>query len=391
MKRKADIVIIGGGVNGLSTAYNLAKKKKFGKIIVIEKSYIGSGASGRNAGGIRAQYSSTPNILLANKSLKMAEKISGELNFNIMFRQSGYLYIAKDELELNWLKNDVKLQNSLGVKSRILSPEEILEEVPVIKIDGIIGGSFHQQAGIARHDGVVWGYAKEAKRLGVEIKQFTEVIDLDSKNDEIKAVITKKEKIETETVVNAAGAHSKELAKRVGIELPITPVKREILVTESLKPFLDPMVIDLKTDSYWNQTDRGELVAQHKHAITKDEESTVSTKSTFSMLKTISRNTVKIFPQTKNVNVLRQWAGTYDMTPDGSPILGEVSKVKGFIQANGFSGAGFKLSFAIGELLAELIETKRSPEILKPFNYERFEKGELILEREAGEIKHQNK
>ena len=105
------------------------------------------------------------------------------------------------------------------------------------------------------------------------------------------------------------------------------------------------------------------------------------------MLKTISRNTVKIFPQTKNVNVLRQWAGTYDMTPDGSPILGEVSKVKGFIQANGFSGAGFKLSFAIGELLAELIETKRSPEILKPFNYERFEKGELILEREAGEIK----
>ena len=135
MKRKADIVIIGGGVNGLSTAYNLAKKKKFGKIIVIEKSYIGSGASGRNAGGIRAQYSSTPNILLAKKSLKMAEKISGELNFNIMFRQSGYLYIAKDELELNWLKNDVKLQNSLGVKSKILSPEEILDEVPVIKID----------------------------------------------------------------------------------------------------------------------------------------------------------------------------------------------------------------------------------------------------------------
>jgi sarcosine oxidase subunit beta len=381
LKERAEVAIIGGGVHGLAIAYNLALRG-IEDVVVLERSYIGSGASGRNAGGIRAQYASKENIELAKASLEIAEKISAELGFNIMFRQTGYLYLARSEEQVRYLERAVRLQNSLGVRTRIVHTPEIREIVPLLNTEGVLAGSYNGRDGIARHDAVVWGYARAARRLGVEINQYTEVTGVEARGGEVRAVRTSRGTIITDTVVNAAGAHSREVARWLGVELPIIPAKREILVTESLEPFLDPMVIDLETTAYFNQTDRGEVVAAIH--VARDEAATYDTSSTLTFLERISRILVHFFPRLRPVRVLRQWAGTYDVTPDGSPILGPVEEVRGFIQANGFSGAGFKLCHIVGRLLAEYIVTGVLPPLIRPYGLSRFREGRLIRELEAG-------
>lgn len=382
MKDKARVVIIGGGVNGLSLAYNLAKNG-ISDVAVFEKSYLGSGGSGRNAGGIRAQYANRANILLARESLRRAERISEELNFNIMFRQGGYLYLAEKEEQMDGLRKAVALQNSLDVRTRMVYPDEIKEIVPDLNTEGVLGGSYNKKDGISRHDAVVWGYARAAKRLGVNIHPFTKVLQIRADKEEVRSVVTERGEVSADFIVNVAGAHSKELAMQVGVDLPITPGRREIFVTESLKPFLDPLVEDLESTAYFTQTDRGELVSAIHMA--GWEEPTFSTQSTIRGLEETAKATLRFFPHMKNINVLRLWAGTYDTTPDGSPILGEVEEVGGFIQANGFSGAGFKLCFVLGELLAHLIMTGKTPSLIEPYQLRRFKEGKLLVEIEAGE------
>jgi sarcosine oxidase subunit beta len=377
MWSRAEAVIIGGGINGLGLAYALAKGG-MRDVIVLEREYLGSGATGRCAGGIRQQWGTRENVLLARESVRLWEGLSEELGYNVWFRQGGYLLLAFTEEELRELEANVRLQNSLRVKSRLLSPEEAMEKVPLLRPDGIVGAAFCGEDGIAYHQAAVWGYAEAARRLGVEIWPFTEVTHVRVKGGEVQGVETTRGEVQAPVVVNAAGGHSRRIAEMVGVELPNRPYRREILATEPLKPVLDPLVLSFHHNTYFAQTMRGEIIAG-----TGGEEERPSEVHTHSLrfLQRTAKTLLRLAPQLGALKTLRQWSGLYDVTPDGKPILGEADEVEGFYQLNGFSGHGFMFAPIATQLMAELIlhgETSLPIDSLHP---RRFEEGETEKER----------
>ena len=377
MMDRADVVIIGGGVTGLSTAYHLAEKG-VEDVCILEKEYLGSGASRRNAGGIRAQFGQRHNIVLARESIRMWESLSEELDFNVLYDQGGYLFLVGSEAKLEDLRGWVDRQNSLGVPSEFLAPREIEERFSFIDVEAVVGGSFSKEDGNAHHDAVVWGFEKNCRDLGVGINQCTEVEEIEAERGGVVGVQTNRGYIKTHTVVKAAGAHSRELAAQLGVELPIEPFRREILVTEPLKHFFDTAVIALESGFYCRQTLRGEVLMG---VADPEEGPSWSIRSSLKFLRLVARAATKLIPALGVASVMRQWAGLYDNTPDNTPILGPVEGVERFIQASGFSGHGFMLSPIVGRLLAEYVATGETSLDLEPFLLRRFEEEELLAEK----------
>ena len=371
MKSRAEIVIIGAGVNGLSIAYRLAEKG-ISDIVVLEQGYIGFGASGRSAGSITQQWDDKELIILAKESLKTYQGLAADLNYNIFFRQDGYLRLAQNEDEVKALKKSVGLQNSLGVRSRYLELGEVKDLVPHINTKRVLGASYCTEDGAVFPFPVLWGYEKTATGMGVEINDFTKVTGFKVKGGEIKAVQTNQGSIETSTVVNAAGAYSRRIAKMMEIELPNRPFKYEALVTEPLKPLLNPVISTFNNDFWLYQTVAGELIGGLKTL----ENSGYTLTGSIDFLKRFARETVNLIPSSRYLNVLRQWAGICDITPDEKPLLGEPKEVKGFIQANGFSGHGFMYSAVVAKLVAEFIVDGKTSLPLDSFSPNRFKKRE---------------
>ena len=229
---KADVVIIGGGVNGCSLAYQLAKKDK--KVVLCEKSFLCGGATGRCGAGIRQQWSTRENAELAIKSVKIYERLEKELGQEIGLRQGGYLIAVHDEKDLKQAEKNIKMQKDLGLEVSILKPDEILNVVPILDVKGMnaIGATFCPTDGHVDPFKTTHAYAKAAESVGARIFKFTEVTNIKTKNKRIESVITDKGKIKTETVVNVAGAWSKKIAEMVNVKLPNKPFRKEILVTE---------------------------------------------------------------------------------------------------------------------------------------------------------------
>ncbi|MEM3736482.1 MAG: FAD-binding oxidoreductase [Candidatus Bathyarchaeia archaeon] len=373
---KADVVVVGGGVVGLSTAYNLAKRD-VKKVAVLERRYVGSGASTRNACGITDQLGAKENIALAKESKKIYENLSKELSFNILYVRGGGLIIATTEREARILRDNVATQNSLGVNSRLLTPGEVRELVPCINGEAVINASYDPTDCKAHHDAVVWAYERAAKRLGVEINTYTEVKAIEVEGGKVRSVITDRGDVETEVVVNAAGMFSSDVAKMAGIELPIKLRRVEAMVTESLKYFLDPRILSLNEHLFLTQTLRGELMG----GMAVDEKlHDVTLQSSLSFLEAFSKKIVKLIPRMQFLNMIRQWVGYFDVTPDGSPIIGPVDEVEGFVQANGFNGYGFTLAPIIGKLVAEWITTGKTSIPIEPYNLNRFKEDRLLPE-----------
>ncbi len=375
MRDRANAVIIGAGITGLSIAYNMARLG-LNNITVFDRGYLGIGATGRSGGGIRAQFASAESIILARESEKLYESLSSELNFNVMFRQGGYLFLAYSEGEVRQYKEMVRLQNSLGVESRFVQPDEAKELVPELNADAILGATFHGRDGVAVHQGALWGYASASSKMGVEIETFTEVRKV-VQNDEGEFVVhSGRGEVVTPVVVNSAGAHSRSIAQMVGLDIPITPLRREALATEPLKPFFDPFIVSLRGEWLF-QTLRGEVVGG---TVVKGDLPTYDQTSTLEFLIETARSWTRILPRLKHVRVLRQWAGLYDDTPDAKPLLGETA-IKGFVLACGFSGHGFMLAPIVGKSIAELIVKGRTSIDLTPFHLDRFKAKELVRER----------
>ncbi|MFQ6088269.1 MAG: NAD(P)/FAD-dependent oxidoreductase [Candidatus Methanofastidiosia archaeon] len=376
MRDRAKIVIVGGGIVGLSLAYQLAKRGE-SDILILEKGYLTSGASGRCAGGVRQQFSTEENITLMRENVKLYEGLASELGYNIWFRQGGYLFLASTEKELEQLEKNIKLQRNLGVETRFLEPFEIKKLVPMIITKGILGGSFCKSDGILFPWPVIWGYHERLKELGVDILTFTEVNAFELNEKKIERVKTSRGDVSAEVVVNAAGAWSSQVANLCGLKLPNKPVRHESLVTEPLKPFLEPMIILLKESLYMEQTMRGEVLA----GISDPEERiTFEMSSSLEFMERLAQKVTKLIPNLRHVNVLRQWAGLYDITPDTRPILG-ACKIENFIQANGFMGHGFMMAPAITKKLSEWMLFGKHKKFVESYSLKRFEKGEL--EREA--------
>ncbi len=354
------VVIIGGGVSGCGLAYALAKMGVT-DVLVLERKYLTAGATGRCGGGIRQQWATEENIRLAMGSVKRFEVLADELGYDIEYVQGGYLILNYDEKEDKESKKKVALQNRLGLDSRYISPEEAKEIVPELNTEGVISATFCQTDGHANPFWVTEGYALAARRMGTHIITGVEALGFKIDGRRIASVKTSAGEIGAEVVVNAAGAWSAELARKAGVWLPNKPYRHEILATEPYKHFLDPMIISFSKGIYFSQTKRGEIVGGIGDP---HEPSSYNMKSSFRFVERMAREMTKIVPLLKNVNIVRQWAGLYDVTPDARPILGHVPELDNFIQMNGYSGHGFMIGPMVSRLIAELIvygETKTMP------------------------------
>jgi sarcosine oxidase, subunit beta len=388
LKRRYDVVIIGGGSHGLATAYYLAKHHGVTDVAVLDKSYIGSGAAGRNTTIIRANYRTPEGAEFYKASLKLYEHLSADLDFNMLFSQQGHLTLAHSDRAMITMTERAEVNQLLGIDSRVIYPDEIARLCPEMDLSEevtwpVMGALYHPPGGIIRHDAVVWGYARGADSRGAEIHPYTEVTGIERSNGRVTGVQTTRGDIQCGTVVNATAGWSTLIADMAGVPLPITTHILQAFVTEPLKPFLDVIIVSSQMHIYISQTDRGEfLIGAEIEPYT-----TYKTVGTFPFLEYSARHTLELFPQLEKARILRTWSGICDLSPDYSPILGE-TEVKGFLISTGWGTYGFKAAPIVGTTLAELIATRKTPALIEPFALERFYSDALVSELAAAAVSH---
>jgi sarcosine oxidase, subunit beta len=374
-KAECEIAIVGGGVMGLGIAYQLAKRG-LSDVVVLERGYLAQGASGRNGGGVRMQWSTEQNVRLMQESIELCRGFAQEIGVNVWFRQGGYLFLAKHEHERAIMEKNVALQNQCGVPTRMLSPAEAGQLVPELDVKKIVCACYNPKDGVLFPWPFLWGYAHQALKRGVEVHLFTEVqaIARDAGGFRLQ---TSKGHVRARRVINAAGAWSPEIARLLGVELPNRPHRHEILSTEPLKPFLTPMVSVLSSGLYFSQSMRGEIVT----GITvEDHAQGIQMGSRLAFLQTLAREMVSLVPRFAELKILRQWAGPYDVSPDGHPILGEPPGVPGFYLACGFVGHGFMMAPIMGKLYAEWLTGGPKHEVFERCRLSRFAEGKTEKE-----------
>ncbi|MFO0606093.1 MAG: FAD-binding oxidoreductase [Polyangiales bacterium] len=394
MRSRAKVVVVGAGIMGLATAWNLARRG-LTDVLVVDRSYLCAGASGRNGGGVRAQFSTETNIRLMRESIAICREFAATMGINVWFRQGGYLFLARSEEKAEALEDSVALQNRCGLPTRLLEPREALRYVPELSVEGVTRASFNPEDGVVFPWAFVWGYAKAAQDLGVEIAPFTDVVGLDIMGSRVTGVrlrptrlgqMTRNEEVvpageefvvECDELVVCAGAWSPEIARMAGVSLPNKPHRHEICSTEPLKPWLGPLVADLTDGLYFSQSMRGEIVGGVSVDPVPDG---IDQRSSVDFLAKYSRSLVRAVPRLARVKVLRQWAGCYDLTPDANPIVGRVSEPENLTLACGFMGHGFMMAPVMGRLLAEHVHTGETSELFQRWSLDRFRTGKLLHE-----------
>jgi sarcosine oxidase subunit beta len=386
MRDSAQVVVIGAGIMGLSIAYHLAARGVT-EVTVVDKGYLCGGASGRNGGGVRAQWASETNVRLMQESIRMCREFATRMKINVWFRQGGYLFLARTGEIRGRLETSVKLQNECGLATRMLSPAEAGRVVPELDRDGLQAASYNPDDGVVFPWPFVWGYARAAAKLGVEVVPWHEVVGFETTGGRIDGVRVRRASpgadavtIRTHKVVNAAGAWSPEIARLLGVELPNKPHRHEICSTEPLKPWLKPLVADLADGLYFSQSTRGEIVGGIGNEYVP---AGLDQGSSHAFLGKYARSLVRACPVLAGVKVLRQWAGCYDLTPDANPIVGEVDDVEHFYQASGFMGHGFMMAPVVGKHMAGIIadgEREPSGKLFEPWKLRRFKEGKLLSE-----------
>lgn len=369
-------VIVGGGAIGLSIANELSKRG-ITDVLVLDKDSLVKGATGRNGGGVRAQWTTEENIVLAKESIKRFKRFSSETGHNIFLRQGGYLFLTRSEEQLASLREAAAFQNRHGVRTQVIGLERARSIIPGLDTDGCVGATYNPDDAVVFPWPLVWGWKAASESRGVEVSTFTQVTGLKAAGGRITHVETDRGTIACQWVVNAAGAWSKQLSAMAGVAMPNKPERHEILVSEPLKSFLDPMLVDLSTGYYVNQDMRGELVG----GLGGHHEESLDWGSSLEFLREYAKQTVRLLPRLGPVKVLRQWAGSYDVTPDRKPILGVAeSGPSNLVQASGFSGHGMMISPMVGVLSAQIIAGHKLDMDVHPFRLERFAEGDLRLE-----------
>ena len=371
------VAIIGGGIAGLSTAYYLAKSR-FGEVYVFEKGIIGYGSSTRNGARFRVHFWSEENSLFARESKKLLINFAKETGWNSLFDVSGYLWLIHNEQVLKEFRDKNRMWSKIGVGGKILDIDELKKMFPYVKADNYVGAFYGPQDGKIHHDHIIYGYLHASKKLGAKIFTNTEVRKILVKNGEVVGLEIDGKVKKFDYVVVAAGVYSKKLLEGCGVEIPIEAQRKEIGVTDPVKYFINPLIIDSKTGAYFGQTLRGEVIG----SIPKPKISgLVPLENTIVWLSSWAKAISKIVPVLKSLKILRIWSGFYAVTPDHSHILGRGEDWPDGLYVNtGYSGHGFMMAPLGGKLLAKYIATGEIHKLMKPFTPNRFKRREYIKE-----------
>lgn len=368
------VVIVGGGITGVSTAYSLALRGAE-KVVVFERSYLGSGSTFRCAGGIRASFTSREHIVLMKKSIELWGKLAEELG--VKYARSGYLWLSSTEGGFEKLKKYMRIHNEYGVPTRSVDEDFIRGVAPHISTEPLVGAVYDPLAGKASPFDSVHKLYEASKRMGVEYRLGERVLEVAVDSGEVRGVRTERGLVEGENVVLAAGAYVHELLKPLGIDPRVEPVPHHAMITESFGRLFDPLIIDFESGAYAVQTFHGNVLM----GVEVPEKPFAPLELRLDFLSKVVRVWSKWLPWLPEVNVLRYWPGYYEVTPDHHPVLGPVSGYSGLYIASGFSGHGFMMAPVVGEIMADwVLSGEPKIEEAKNLVLDRFAAGKLVHE-----------
>jgi sarcosine oxidase subunit beta len=388
LKPTYDAVIIGAGGHGLAAAYYLARDHRLCNVAVLERGYIGGGNTGRNTTIIRSNYLTPEGVAFYDESVRLWQDLAADFDLNLFYSTRGHFTLAHTDSAVRTMRWRAEVNKHLGVDSELVGPEDVSKACPHIDLScgghaPILGALYHAPGAIARHDAVAWGYGRGADRRGVEIHQKTEVLGIDIEGGRVKGVRTNRGHIATPKVLCAVAGSTPRIAEMVGIRTPIYIHPLQAMVTEPMKPWLDPIFVSGSLHIYVSQSARGELVM----GASLDPYELHSTRSTLDFVEDLAAHMLDMFPFLSHAKVNRQWAGMADMTPDFAPIMGK-TPVQGFYIDSGWGTWGFKATPVCGKTMAYTMANDRDHELIKGFRLSRFAEYELTGEKGAASVGH---
>ncbi|MFM9883493.1 MAG: FAD-dependent oxidoreductase [Burkholderiales bacterium] len=388
LKKSYDVVIIGGGGHGLAAAYYLARDHGITNVAVLEKSYLGSGNTGRNTTIIRSNYLTPEGVAFYDQSVRLWQDLSEEFDLNLFYSTRGHYTLAHTDAAMRTSRWRAEVNKHYGVDSEVVDAKAVHEAVPMMDMScnghaPILGALYHRPGAIARHDAVAWGYGRGADLRGVEIHQPTEVTGIDIEGGRIVGVRTNRGDIATGKVLCAVAGSTPRITKLVGIRTPIEIRPLQAMVTEPLKPWLDAILVSASLHVYVSQSARGELVM----GASLDPYELHSTRSTFDFVESLAPHMLDMFPFLSTVKINRQWAGMADVTPDFAPIMGK-TPVEGFYLDAGWGTWGFKATPISGKTMAHTVARDENHSLIEGFNLSRFARYQLTGERGAASVGH---
>lgn len=388
LKSHYDAVIIGGGGHGLAAAYYLARDYGLTDVAVLEKGYIGGGNTGRNTTIIRSNYLTAEGVQFYDQSVRLWQDLSHEFDLNLFYSTRGHFTLAHTDASLRTMRWRAEVNKHFGIESEVVGPDEVKRACPAIDLTcsghaPILGALYHAPGSIARHDAVAWGYGRGADQRGVEIHQQTEVLGITVKSGRVTGVQTNRGVVETPRVLCAVAGSTPRLLQMVGLRSPLYIHPLQAMVSEPMKPWLDPIIVSGSLHVYVSQTARGELVM----GASLDPYELHSTRSTLEFVEGLAAHMLDLFPFLSPVKVVRQWAGMADMTPDFAPIMGK-TPIEGFYLDAGWGTWGFKATPICGKTMASTVASDRNHELIESFSLSRFTSYQLVGEKGAASVGH---
>jgi len=388
LKPSYDVVIIGAGGHGLAAAYYLARAHGITDVCVLEKGYIGGGNTSRNTTIIRSNYLTPEGVAFYDESVRLWQDLAQEFDLNLFYSTRGHYTLAHTDSAMRTMRWRAEVNKHLGVESEVVDAKAVHEAIPMMDITcgghaPVLGALFHKPGAIARHDAVAWGYGRGADQRGVEIHQQTEVLGIEVKGGKVAGVSTSRGRIATNKVLCAVAGSTPRLTEMVGISTPIYVHPLQAMVSEPIKPWLDPIIVSGSLHVYVSQSARGELVM----GASLDPYELHSTRATFDFVEGLAAHMLDLFPFLSRVNVNRQWAGMADMTPDFAPIMGK-TPVEGFYLDAGWGTWGFKATPVCGKTMSYTVANDANHPLIEGFNLSRFENYRLTGEKGAASVGH---
>ncbi|GHV31328.1 FAD-dependent oxidoreductase [Synergistales bacterium] len=376
-KRTADAIIVGGGVHGAAAAYYLAKAG-VKDVVLFEKEYLSSGGSGRSAAGLRHHFGTEVNCRLSQYNIEcfptLEQDLGGELKLE--FTQWGYLWVAYSQESLTQLEKNVTLQKSLGIPSEMLTTAEMKKRWPYFNVDGMLGGAFCGKDGHINPQTLVMAYGRAAEKLGARVKTYTPVEKLLASDNKIKGVVVNGEEWSAPRVLLTAGPWSTPLAKTVGLDIPVTPERHNLLVTEPIEPFECPMTLCLDDGAYFKQVPNGSFFFGRDD---QDEPRVLESGNSAKFLEGVTESVLKRMPALKGVRVVHQWSGPYDVTPDHQAVI-DWTPIEGLWLNCGWSGHGLQFGPSGGRLAKEMFFGEKTFVDIHNFRLARFAENDLFME-----------